>query len=73
MASGAPHLWFDKEAIQAAEFLRFYVFGVPQIVPARLEQIMSEGTKEQVDRVTQAFLQMKKLDLAELEKAYQGS
>ena len=49
-------------------------FGLSwQIVPARLDEFMAEGTKEQVDRVTQAFLQMKKFDLAELEKAYQGS
>jgi hypothetical protein len=33
---------------------------------------MTKGTREQVDRVTQAFLPMKKFDLAELQKAYEG-
>jgi predicted 3-demethylubiquinone-9 3-methyltransferase (glyoxalase superfamily) len=49
-------------------------FGVSwQISPARLDQMMEEGTTEQVDRVTRAFLQMKRFDLAALEKAYEGS
>ena len=34
--------------------------------------MLTNGTREQVDRVTQAFLPMKKLDVAELEKAYEG-
>ncbi|HYN99824.1 MAG TPA: VOC family protein [Actinomycetota bacterium] len=49
-------------------------FGVSwQVVPTRLDEMMQEGSQEQLDRVTQAFLQMKKFDLAELEKAYEGS
>jgi predicted 3-demethylubiquinone-9 3-methyltransferase (glyoxalase superfamily) len=49
-------------------------FGVSwQVTPTRLDELMSNGTQEQIDRVTQAFLQMKKFDLAELEKAYEGS
>jgi predicted 3-demethylubiquinone-9 3-methyltransferase (glyoxalase superfamily) len=48
-------------------------FGVSwQITPTDLDKMMSEGTPEQIDRVTQAFLKMKKFDLAELDKAYQG-
>ena len=31
------------------------------------------GTKEQVARLTEAFLKMKKFDLAELQRAYEGS
>jgi predicted 3-demethylubiquinone-9 3-methyltransferase (glyoxalase superfamily) len=42
-------------------------------VPAELDKMMNMGTQEQVDRVTQAFLQMKKFDLAALEKAFEGS
>jgi hypothetical protein len=34
--------------------------------------MMREGTPEQIARVTQAFLKMKKFDLAELRKAYEG-
>jgi predicted 3-demethylubiquinone-9 3-methyltransferase (glyoxalase superfamily) len=49
-------------------------FGVSwQVVPTRMDEFLNQGSSEQVDRVTQAFLQMKKFNLAELEKAYQGS
>jgi predicted 3-demethylubiquinone-9 3-methyltransferase (glyoxalase superfamily) len=48
-------------------------FGVSwQISSAALHVMLTNGTREQVDRVTQAFLPMKKLDVAELEKAYEG-
>jgi predicted 3-demethylubiquinone-9 3-methyltransferase (glyoxalase superfamily) len=48
-------------------------YGVSwQIVPAKLEQMFQSGTPEQVDRMTQAFLPMKKLDIAALERAYAG-
>jgi len=48
-------------------------FGVSwQIVPRGFQAMMREGTKEQVDRVTQAFMPMKRLDVAVLEKAYNG-
>jgi predicted 3-demethylubiquinone-9 3-methyltransferase (glyoxalase superfamily) len=49
-------------------------FGVSwQITPADLGEMMSAGTPEQIDRVTQAFLPMKKFDLAQLRSAYQGA
>ena len=44
-----------------------------QIVPSRMHEMLASGTEEQVARVTQAFLPMKKLDLGELERAYAGS
>ena len=48
-------------------------FGVSwQISSTALREMLTNGTREQVDRVTQAFLPMKKLDVAELEKAYEG-
>ena len=48
-------------------------FGVSwQVVPSVLDQMLTKGTPEQIARVTQAFLPMKKFDLAELEKAYEG-
>lgn len=34
--------------------------------------MLESGTDEQMARVTQAFLPMKKLDIAELERAYAG-
>lgn len=47
-------------------------FGLSwQIAPTRMDEMM-KGTPEQVARVTQAFLQMKKFDLAALEKSYKG-
>jgi hypothetical protein len=33
-------------------------------------EMMSNGSPEQIARVTQAFLPMKKLDLASLQRAY---
>jgi predicted 3-demethylubiquinone-9 3-methyltransferase (glyoxalase superfamily) len=48
-------------------------FGLSwQIVPSEMDEMMSNGTPDQVARVTQAFLKMKKFDLVELRKAYQG-
>jgi predicted 3-demethylubiquinone-9 3-methyltransferase (glyoxalase superfamily) len=48
-------------------------FGVSwQVQPTILNEIMTNGTSEQIDRVTQAFLPMKKFDLAALKRAYEG-
>ena len=43
-----------------------------QITPAEMGEMLSKGTPEQIDRVTQAFLPMKKFDLAALRAAYAG-
>jgi predicted 3-demethylubiquinone-9 3-methyltransferase (glyoxalase superfamily) len=43
-----------------------------QITSSRLDEIMRDGSSEQVARVTQAFLKMKKFDIAALERAYRG-
>jgi len=49
-------------------------FGVSwQIYPAALNEMMTKGTPEQRDRLTQAFLKMKKFNIAELEKAFLGN
>ncbi|HEU4521251.1 MAG TPA: VOC family protein [Thermoanaerobaculia bacterium] len=48
-------------------------FGVSwQIVPASMDRMLESGTPEQIGRVTEAFLQMKKFDLARLDAAYRG-
>jgi predicted 3-demethylubiquinone-9 3-methyltransferase (glyoxalase superfamily) len=48
-------------------------FGVSwQITPADLGEMLSAGTPEQIDRVTQAFLPMRKFDVAELRRAYEA-
>lgn len=47
-------------------------FGVSwQIVPSVLGELLTGGTEEQAARVTEAFLQMKKFDIAELKGAYE--
>jgi predicted 3-demethylubiquinone-9 3-methyltransferase (glyoxalase superfamily) len=43
-----------------------------QITPTRMDEMMKEGTPEQVARVTKAFLSMKKFDIVALENAYNG-
>lgn len=48
-------------------------FGLSwQIVPSELGRMMSDKDKEKAQRVMQAMLQMKKLDIAVLKKAYDG-
>jgi len=48
-------------------------FGLSwQIWPTAMGEMMQNGTSEQIDRVTQAFMPMKKFDLAILERAYVG-
>ena len=43
-----------------------------QIVPARMDEMMADPDKARSKRVTDAMLQMIKLDIAKLEKAYKG-
>lgn len=46
-------------------------YGVSwQVTPTMLHEMMKNGTREQIDRVTQAFLPMKKFDIAKLKEAY---
>jgi predicted 3-demethylubiquinone-9 3-methyltransferase (glyoxalase superfamily) len=48
-------------------------FGVSwQIVPKQLGELMSSDDPEKVGRVVQAFMQMKKFDIAKLQEAYDG-
>jgi len=43
-----------------------------QIVPTEMEEMMRDKDPERIARVTQAFLQMKRFDLAALKRAYEG-
>jgi len=49
-------------------------YGVSwQIVPTAMNDMMATKDKAALERVTKAFLPMKKFDIAELEKAYRGN
>jgi len=43
-----------------------------QVVPVALEEMLSDTVTERSERVMTALLQMKKLDIAQLKKAYSG-
>jgi predicted 3-demethylubiquinone-9 3-methyltransferase (glyoxalase superfamily) len=48
-------------------------FGLSwQVSPTAIGEMMQNGTREQIDRLTQAFLPMKKFDIATLQRAYEG-
>jgi predicted 3-demethylubiquinone-9 3-methyltransferase (glyoxalase superfamily) len=69
------YYWSRLSAVPEAEQCGWLKdkYGVSwQVTPERMNEMMENGTKEQIDRVTQAFLPMKKFDLAELERAYKG-
>lgn len=69
------YYWEKLSAVPAAEQCGWLKdkYGVSwQIVPAILDEMMTMGTPEQRDRVTQTFLKMKKFNIAELQKAFQG-
>lgn len=70
------HYWDKLSAVPEAEQCGWLKdkYGVSwQIAPARLDEMMTRGTPEQRDRVTQAFLRMKKFNLAELQQAFDGN
>ena len=70
------HYWEMLSAVPQAEQCGWLKdkYGVAwQISPRRMEQMMREGTPEQIERVTKAFLSMKKFDIAALETAFAGN
>jgi predicted 3-demethylubiquinone-9 3-methyltransferase (glyoxalase superfamily) len=67
--------WYKLSAVPEAEQCGWLKdkFGVSwQIVPVGMEQMLQGNDQEKIDRVTQAFLQMKKIDLAALQAVYEG-
>ncbi|MBW8889717.1 MAG: VOC family protein [Fibrobacteres bacterium] len=67
------HYWGKLSAVPEAEQCGWLKdrFGVSwQIVPSAMDDMMRNGSREQIGRVTQAFLKMKKFDLAALKRAY---
>lgn len=68
-------LWGKLSAVPEAEQCGWLkdAYGVSwQITPAAMDEMMESGDQAAVDRVTKAFLGMKKLDLAALRAAYEG-
>ncbi|KAA9002389.1 VOC family protein [Paenibacillus spiritus] len=69
------HYWERLSAVPEAEQCGWLTdqFGVSwQIVPANIGELLEKGTPEQAARVTKAFMNMKKFDLAALQQAYRG-
>ena len=49
-------------------------FGLSwQVVPTVLMEMLARGEPKKAERVTKAFMQMKKFDIAALERAYEGA
>lgn len=69
------YFWDKLSAVPEAEQCGWVKdkFGVSwQIVPTIMGEMMKSGDREKVQRVTEAFLKMKKFDLEALQKAYDG-
>lgn len=70
------HYWDSLSAVPEAEQCGWLKdkYGLSwQVVPSAMDEMLRTGTKEQIARVTEAFLQMKKFDLAELRRVYEES
>jgi len=69
------YYWDKLSAVPEAEQCGWLKdkYGVSwQIVPTAMDEMLEKGSKEQIDRVTKAFLKMKKFDIAKLKQAYKG-
>ena len=67
------YYWDKLSAVPASEQCGWVKdkYGLSwQIVPKVLDEMLYHGTRAQKNRVTQAFLKMKKFDIEKLEKAY---
>jgi predicted 3-demethylubiquinone-9 3-methyltransferase (glyoxalase superfamily) len=67
------YYWEKLSAVPAAEQCGWLKdkYGVSwQVSPTILFDMMKNGSREQIDRVTQAFLPMKKFDITKLKEAY---
>jgi predicted 3-demethylubiquinone-9 3-methyltransferase (glyoxalase superfamily) len=70
------HYWHKLSAVPEAEQCGWLKdrYGLSwQVVPSKMDEMMRDGTKEEIARVTEAFLKMKKFDIAELQRAYEGA
>jgi predicted 3-demethylubiquinone-9 3-methyltransferase (glyoxalase superfamily) len=70
------YYWGKLSAVPAAEQCGWLKdkFGLSwQVVPAEMDRMMADKDARKVARVVQAFLPMKKFDLAALRRAYEGA
>jgi predicted 3-demethylubiquinone-9 3-methyltransferase (glyoxalase superfamily) len=68
------YYWNKLSAVPKAEMCGWLKdkYGLSwQITPTALGEMLQNGAKEQIARVTQALLKMKKFDVAELQRAYE--
>lgn len=69
------YYWVKLSAVPEAEQCGWLKdkYGLSwQIVPTIMEEMLRDGDKKRLARVTEAFLKMKKFDIEELKKAYKG-
>jgi len=69
------YYWEKLSAVPEAEQCGWLKdkFGLSwQIVPTAMEEMMKDKDQQKLSRVTEAFLKMKKFDIAALKRAYQG-
>ena len=69
------YYWEKLSAVPEAEQCGWLKdkFGLSwQIVPTVMDEMMYDKNSERVARLTQAFLNMKKFDIAALQRAYEG-
>ena len=74
--SEIDHYWSQLTAVGGAKSMCGWLkdkFGVSwQVVPDVLAELATGSDPKKVERMTQAMLKMKKLDIAALERAYNG-
>jgi predicted 3-demethylubiquinone-9 3-methyltransferase (glyoxalase superfamily) len=69
------YYWKKLSAVPEAEQCGWLKdkYGVSwQIVPRAMDEMMRKGTEEQIARLSEAFLKLKKFDIAAMKKAYGG-
>ena len=69
------YYWEKLSAVPEAEQCGWLKdkFGLSwQIVPTAMDEMMKDKDQEKLARVTEAFLKMKKFDIAALKRAYEG-
>ncbi|SIO18537.1 Glyoxalase superfamily enzyme, possibly 3-demethylubiquinone-9 3-methyltransferase [Carnobacterium alterfunditum] len=69
------HYWEKLSTVPESEHYGWLKdkYGVSwQIIPTIIKDMMATKNPEQLKRVTEAFLKMKKLDIAELKRIYEG-